>query len=231
MQKILSGLAALLLVGAASAQPASLLVYRVAEQGGEPYISRIIVTPDFLRLDEGSDDASYTLFDRRQEILYNVSPDDHSILVLDVTEPVPGDKAGLNLQEQVDGDEQAPLVAGQRPTHVRLLANGDLCSELVVIKDTMNDAVAALSEMKTALARVQAATLNAMPLDRRTPCDMAMNVYAPARSLGFGLPLQERSEGRSQSLVDFSSDHEVDDALFALPEQFDRRPLFMPGTT
>ncbi|MCB1723055.1 MAG: UDP-2,3-diacylglucosamine hydrolase, partial [Gammaproteobacteria bacterium] len=169
MQKILSGLAALLLVGAASAQPASLLVYRVAEQGGEPYISRIIVTPDFLRLDEGSDDASYTLFDRRQEILYNVSPDDHSILVLDVTEPVPGDKAGLNLQEQVDVDEQAPLVAGQRPTHVRLLANGDLCSELVVIKDTMNDAVAALSEMKTALARVQAATLNAMPLDRRTP--------------------------------------------------------------
>ena len=66
MQKILSGLAALLLVGAASAQPASLLVYRVAEQGGEPYSSRIIVTPDFLRLDEGSDDASYTLFDRRQ---------------------------------------------------------------------------------------------------------------------------------------------------------------------
>ena len=166
----------------------------------------------------------------------NAGPEDFpgrlsAVRIKSVAASGPGDKAGLNLQEQVDVDEQAPLVAGQRPTHVRLLANGDLCSELVVIKDTMNDAVAALSEMKTALARVQAATLNAMPLDRRTPCDMAMNVYAPARSLGFGLPLQERSEGRSQSLVDFSSDHEVDDALFALPEQFDRRPLFMPGTT
>lgn len=215
--------------GAAFAQNASLLVYQVAEQGTDPYVSRVLVTPDYLRLDEGADDGSFTLFDRRQEILYNVSPEDRSILVLDVTEPVTAEDPGLILQEKVEVDEQAPLVAGRRPTHVTLLANGDECSDMVVIKDTMSDAVAALGEMKTALARMQAQTLAATPLEMRTPCDMAMNVYAPTRSLQYGLPLHERSAGRSQSLVDFDDAHAADDALFVLPDDFDRRPLFSSG--
>lgn len=229
MQKIMIGLMLSLLAGSVAAQSASLLVYQVWEKGSEPYLSRILVTEDYLRLDEGADDGSYTLFDRQQEILYNVSPEDQSILVLDVTEPVPPANEALLLQEEVSEDPEAPQVAGSQPTHVRLLANGESCSELVVVKGVMGDAVDALAEMKLALARVQAATLSAMPLDARTACDLAMNVHAPARALRFGLPLQERSGDRSQSLVDFSDAHEVDDALFRLPEEFARRPLFMSG--
>ncbi len=229
MQKIVNVLVLWAVSLGACADPASLLVYRVWEQGSEPYVSRVIVTPDYVRLDEGADNGPYTLFDRRQEILYNVSNEDRSILVMDHSEPVPGDAAGLVLQEQVEVDEKAPLVAGQQPTHVRLLANGELCSELVVIEGVMQDAVDALADLKLALARIHAATLQTMPLDSRTPCDLAANVYAADRSLRFGLPLQERSEGRSQSLVDFSSAFEVDESLFVLPPDFDRRPMFAPA--
>ena len=229
MQKILmAGLLSALATGAA-AESASLLVYQVWEQGTEPYVSRVIVTDDYLRLDEGADEGGYTLFDRRQEILYNVSPDDRSVLVMEHSVPVGEQNQGLILQEEVKVDAKAPTVAGQQPKNVRLMANGELCAELVVIEGVMQDAVDALSELKLALARIQAATLQAMPLDMRTPCDLAANVYAADRSLRFGLPLQERSEGRSQSLVDFRPDYEVDEGLLALPQDFDRRPMFVPG--
>ncbi|MCB1816767.1 MAG: UDP-2,3-diacylglucosamine hydrolase [Chromatiaceae bacterium] len=228
MQKILM-VVLMVATSAAVAAPSSLLVYRVWEQGAEPYVSRVLVTADHVRLDEGSDTAGYTLFDRRQESIYNISVDDRSILVMDSAEPLPAAPDTLILQEQVEGDAEAPLVAGRRPKHVRLLANGELCGELVTIEGVMDEAVRGLAELKRVLARVQAATLSSMPLDMKTPCDLAANVYAADRPLRFGLPLQERATGRSQSLVDFSDSHDADAALFTLPEGFSRRPMFAPG--
>lgn len=229
MQKILSAFILLALSTGAFGETAALLVYRVWEKGSDPYLSRVMVTPDYVRLDEGIDDGGYTLFDRQQEILYNVSPDDRSILVIDHSTPVPEDAAKLVLKEEVAVDEQAPSVAGRQPTDVRLLANGELCSEMVVIDGVMQEAVDALAELKLALARIQAATLPSLPPEMRTPCDLAANVYAADRSLRFGLPLQERSAGRSQSLVDFKSDYEAAEGLFTLPSDFDRRPMFAPA--
>ena len=55
-----------------------------------------------------------------------------------------------------------------------------------------------------------------------------MNVRAPARALRFGLLFAGTQGGAQPVLVDFSDAHEVDDALFRLPEV--RRPLFMSGT-
>lgn len=229
MQKILTAVLLLTLASPSSAQQAALLVYQVWEEGIEPYISRILVTPDYLRLDEGSASEGYTLFDRQQEIIYNVSLDERSVLVMDRTDVIPGDNDALILQEEVVEDEQAPRVVGRVPKNVRLLANGELCSELVVIDGVMDDALEALSELKLVLARIQAATLEAMPLEMRTPCDLAGNIYAPERTLRFGLPLQERSAGRSQSLVDFTERFEAGDELFVIPPSFDRRPMFAPG--
>jgi hypothetical protein len=143
--------------------------------------------------------------------------------------PIPENSPGLILEEEVKVDEAAPRVGGAQPMDVRLLANGELCSEMVVIQGVMEDALEGLRELKLSLARIQSATLDATPLSMRTPCDLAANLYAPDRALNFGLPLQERTVGRSQSLVDFSPDYEADEALFELPADFSRRSMPAPG--
>lgn len=229
MQKILISMLLLLLSAGATAGSAAMLVYQVWEQGVEPYVSRILVTEDHVRLDEGGDGGGYTLFDRQQEIIYNVQIQDRSILVMSAQEPFSGDSDSLILNEEVKVDEAAPKVAGAQPKDVRLFANGELCSEMVVVEGVMEDALEGLRELKLSLARIQSETLESTPLSMRTPCDLAANLYAADRPLNFGLPLQERSTGRSQSLVDFAPEYQADDAMFELPPDFSRRSMFAPS--
>ena len=229
MQKTLISLALWSMTLQVLAEPAALLVYQVWEQGSDPYVSRVIVSADHLRLDEGVDGDGYTLFDRRQEMLYNVSLSERSVRVMQPPFSVPEPSESLILQEEIEVDEQAPAVGGIQPKNVRLLANGELCSELVVLQGVMQEAVEALAEFKLALARIQAQALDATPLSGRSACDLAAHVYAADRALRFGLPMHERSAGRSQSLVDFDADFDADSALFSLPEGFERRSMSFPG--
>jgi hypothetical protein len=229
MQKIVMFVGLLLIAVNAAAQQASLLVYRVSEPGVQPYISRIIVTDDYVRLDEGGSADGFTLFDRQQEILYNVAPDDQTIFVMNPDAPPADDNPALILTESVTVDEQAPEVVGKRPRNVRLMANGELCGRLVVVEGVMQEALDGLSELKLTLARVQAGMMPSMPLNARTPCDLADTVHAADRTLRFGLPLQEHNDNRSQSLVDFSETFDAPDDLFRLPPGFARRPLFAPA--
>ena len=234
MQKVLSTpikvlcLAAGLSAAAQAAnQDSDLLVYRVWEPGLEPYISRFLVTPRYVRIDEGGDDAGYTLFDRREHIIYNISHADRSVLVMNPPSQVPKQPDDLKLDERIEDDPKAPRIAGKAPQHISLLANGQVCRELVVVPGLMPEAMAALRDFQQVLARVQAATLSAMPSDMQTPCDLADNVYAPLRPLAHGLPIQEHSPTRSRSLVDFENSYQADDKLFGIPADYERSP--MPG--
>jgi hypothetical protein len=229
MQKILKPLAltALLAVAgiesaAAAEQQAALLVYRAWEPGLAPYISRVLVTPRYVRMDEGDGGSQYTLYDRQQAVIYNVDDEERSILVIDPPEtrlPLPDD---LQLEQRVSLDKDAPAIAGRQPQRVILLANGDSCRELVAVPGLMEPAVAGLRDLQTTLGQVQAATLQVLPADMQTPCDLAENVYAPLRSLDFGLPIQEAGAGRGRALVDFSAAHAVSDSLFVLPAEYTR---------
>lgn len=228
MQKVLIALALGLSTAASAAQQdAALLVYRVWEPGLDPYVSRVLITPQFVRMDEGEGSDAYTLYDREQDIMYNVSAQDHSALVMNppaAEVKVPDD---LKLSERVSSDDKAPKIAGLAPQHVSLLANGKVCRELVTVPGLMPDALAGLREFQALLGRIQHATLSNFPGDTQTPCDLAENVYAPLRGLSHGLPIQERSDRRSRSLVDFVARHKVDAKLFTIPEGFHREP--MPG--
>ena len=179
-------------------------------------------------MDEGESDKGFALYDRSLEIVYNVMPAEQSILVLNPQSPQPDDNPAIILQEKVVADPAAPKVAGHTPTEVTLLANGEVCAQMVVIKGPMADALEGLGELKLTLARVHAATAGTVPLNMQSACDQATNIYAADRALQFGLPLQERGQGRSQSLVDFAADYDADPSLFELPAGYARRPM-IPG--
>jgi len=208
-------------------QQAALLAYQVYEDGVDPYFSRILVTRDFLRMDEGGEGGGFTLFDRKAGVIYNVSNEDHSILVIDGRPPLPSPPADLKVSSKSEPDDQAPKIGNKQPQSVRIYANDKLCVELVTLPDTMTPALEALREFRQVLARVQAAALPDMPDEAKKPCDLAQYIFNPGIIYDFGLPVQESREGRSQSLVDFNPQVSVDEGLFVLPAKYEQ--IEMPG--
>ena len=222
MQKILTTLLAWLAAAPALAVSADLLVYKVWEEGAEPYISRILVTPDHLRMDEGDDEGDFTLLDRRAGVVYNVSREDRSVLVMAPGEAPPSPTPAARLEVRDEPDPEAPRVGGVQPHRVELLADGESCGTLTVLPGRMPAALEGLRELRRVLARVQAASLAAAPPGVAGPCDRATALQAPTWSLDHGLPLSERAPGRTQLLLDHEADFQVPDRLFRLPKDYRR---------
>lgn len=204
-------------------KPAGLLVYRVWETGLEPYIGRILVTSGHVRLDEGQDHGGFTLFDREQGIIRNVSVEDKSVLVMRAAGKMHEPATELELSEKTEIDPDAPRVAGKQPKQLWLYTNGELCRELVTIQGVMTDAVAGLAEFRRALAIIQ---LSAGPVEPSL-CEQSEFLYASDRSLGFGLPLRDSYTGKSQVLLDFDQWYDAAPELFLVPASY--REISMPG--
>lgn len=230
MPKVVMLVFSLLLSGLAQAESAALLVYKVWERGIDPYISRILVTDDYVRMDEGDPHGSFTLFDRQQEIIYNVSTEDQSVLVINPGHVEIEKNAPLVLAEKRKIDPQAPKIADITPVDIELLANGELCEQITVAPGLMEAALDGLRELKQVLARVQAATIAGRPDGLQTACDLASNIHAPTRMLDFGLPIREQIQGRGQVLQDYAAEYAVDALLFEVPAGYRRMamPIVVP---
>ncbi len=206
---------------AARAGEADLLVYKVQEPGVENYFSRILVTPTRLRMDEGSDTGGYTIYDRKTGLIFNVNPEEETVIVFEPPplQPVPPESIKLGIQTQVE--KKAPRVEGKQPVSVRLLANEKVCRELLVIDNGMVDAMDALRELYKALARVQYPTAH-MPGNQMSECELSEFVYAPQRAWEHGLPLWDVMGEKRRLLVDFRRHHSVREELFLVPENYER---------
>ncbi|BAO44255.1 hypothetical protein [Thiolapillus brandeum] len=205
----------------AAAQQASLLVYKVQEPGVENYISRILVTPEKLRMDEGSDSGGYTLYDRRTGRIFNVDPEEQTVIVFEppATQPQPPQDMTLSIQRKAE--PQAPQVEGKTPVSIKLMVNKETCRELLVIDDSMTHAVAALRELYKALARIQYPSAH-MPGTNMSACELSEYVYAPQRAWEHGLPLWDIMGDKRRLLVDFRKGFRVGDEMFQVPEGYER---------
>ena len=204
----------------------NLLLYQEQEAGIEPYPVRIMVSPEFVRFDDGYPGSDFMLMERASRTIYNVSQEERSILVI-VNPPVaavlPDD---LSLSETRETDPSAPLIAGKQPVHIQLLANGEACYQAIVVPGLLPEATAGLGEFAVILGERQRGDLQSVPADMQTPCFLARYAYAPERHLLEGLPVQEwDSAGYRRTLTDFRTGESVSRELFELPQDFERLQL------
>jgi hypothetical protein len=205
----------------------SVLSYDEREAGTDVYQVRVLVSPGFVRLDDGYATSDFVLLDRRSSTVFSVNHEDRSILVI---ENQPNDAmphADIVLTETRTPDNEAPAIAGKQPVHVQYLANGTLCYQAITVASVMDEAVAGMAEYAELLAERQLNNLQSVPESMQTPCFLSRYVYAPARQYSAGLPVQEWDDsGYFRTLTDFSEAEAVPAALFELPESYER---FTPG--
>lgn len=195
------------------------LVYSVREDADlPPYRNRILVTPEAVRMDDGSGAGNFVLFDRESRVIYSVSSGEKTILVVDPPKILPQAPESLVHTQARREQEGAPPIRGVTPVEVDFLANGELCYSAAVVPGVLTSATQALAEFHAVLALQQAVTLPMLPEDAASPCELATHVYAAGREYAEGLPVRVwNPEGQGQELLDFSEGVKVEAALFQPP--------------
>lgn len=207
--------ACLLVLMCVKAQAAGMLELRYLDQdpGSEPYLTRILVSERFMRLDGGEDSGDFVLFDRKSRQVVNVLHD-RKILMRMHNRPLPRTRSLVyKLEEKTTPVKKNTL-------RVQVLANGKLCSETVSAKSMLPGAARAMAEYKSALAYTQLQTYLNTPADLQQPCDLAHHVWDAGRALSYGLPIEERDhEGRIRQFSG-SAMKRLNPALFKLPKGY-----------
>ena len=196
-------------MGIAHAADMTVLRYVDQDPGGPPYPTRILVTPDFMRMDSGEDAGDFSLLDRRKRVVINVMHDSRLAMVF-APGTLPPKPAGWNARLAEGKTERG----GRRFT---LAVRGVVCSEGIAVKHAM-DAARAMAEMRSILAATQYRVWKASPSDLQHDCDLANQVWNAGDTLSLGLPLEEREfTGRTRTL-EGETRLPVDPGLFRVPE-------------
>lgn len=200
---------------------ATVVLYQESEPGGEPYVTHLVVTRDFLRIDDNENDDDFLLFDRKKQVIYNTNSTDKSILVID-SKPISLPDQPTLRHESDTGKETLPPVHGKPVTRHILMTNDRVCYDVYAAKGLLPDVVRALSEFRQVLSWQHARIWLDMIEFERDPCDLANNIFLPDRHLKYGLPIRQQDmDGRRKAMIDFRVQSVSADA-FRLPDGYRR---------
>jgi len=188
----------------------------------EPYPTRVIITPEYVRFDDGDGSQDFVLFDRKNKVVRSIVTGEQSIMSVHLKQVSIESPIKLKLSEKDLGVlKDAPEIDGNKPRHYQLLVNDEVCSEVIAVKELLPAAVKALVEFSELMASDSKKTLSSTPADMHTACNLAQDTFAPARQLQFGFPVQTTgSREYARTLVDYDANYKVDKKLFELPEGY-----------
>lgn len=201
----------------------AIIKYQIIEADIDPYISRMIITDSQMRMDDDDDNGNFLLFSRQTGVIESVNHSEQSIFVINPREV--SVESPVELKRKTEGIplSGAPAIDGKNPQQFQLSVNGELCQSVISVAGLLDDALDAWRKFRHVLAGEHAALLSYIPADQQWGCDLALNTFAPAWFLDFGLPVQSQEVGgKNMNLVDYAIDEPVDSRLFRLPEGYHR---------
>ncbi len=202
----------------------TVLIFDEHEKDVEPYQTRVIVTANYMRFDDGKGSADFVLFDRRANMIFNINSSDQTVISVapQAVTAVPPFKLNNEVHKRNDL-KSAPAIAGIKPQHYVFSTNQQHCYDVVAVKGLFNDVLIATRAFNAIIASQNAAALESLPADQQQPCDLSHSIFSYNRYLQFGFPIREwDTHGKRRSLVDFSKNVSLDKKLFVLPKGYKR---------
>jgi len=200
-----------------------MMEYQDSEPGIDPYVTRILVNNQFVRMDDGVDNSDYTLYDRANKKVYTVSHENEKTLELTIVST----KAKVDRKLKMDAarveDDKIPSVNGKKPRHYRLSVNGANCTDLIAVKGMLPEAMNALAEFRRTMVNVHLTNLVKTPPEFQDECFLAHDIVAPSRTLQFGFPVfAQHANGQKRVLMNFNKAFKVSPTVYELPKDYPR---------
>lgn len=177
--------AALMLLPALSSASMLQVVYQDQEPGSLPYLSRYIITPDYVRIDQGKDQDDFLILDRKKHKLFEVQHDRHAVLT------IPTEKVDLRKTPKLPvtlANVPAPT-RGKGASELQVMLKQTVCARVVSIPQHP-EVADVLREFRQVLVAAQWRTWQATPDDVRQPCDLQLQVLKPGQEYAAGMPLE-----------------------------------------
>ncbi len=195
------------------------LYYDEVEEGVEAQHMRYLINDQFLRIDNGSEQADFILFDIEKKTIYSVNHDDQTILKIE-NRPWKRPQFEFIVSDSLKTVVGAPKVHNKPVYNYQLNAANKICTQVFLIKDSYPQQMETLHLYQQVLSGQQVATLENTPVEFQTPCFLVDQVYHGGDYYQLGLPLQiTYSRGYVKLLKDFK-EIKVDKSLFVLPKKY-----------
>ena len=197
----------------------TVVIFAEYEKNVEPYQTRVILTDEYMRFDDGEGSVDFILFDRKANIIFNINSDEQTIMSVSPkrSKVVPPFELKQGVQK-LDSTDDAPTIAGIKPQHYVFSTNRQHCYDVVAAEGLLNDVLVATRAFNSIIASQNATTLQYLPADQQDPCELSRNIFSYNRYLQFGFPVQEwDSKGKGRALMDFKENVTLDKKLFVLP--------------
>jgi len=228
VKRILLCLVFLLPGVAAAAAPVAehglMVLFEETEPGLDPYPTRMILTPRYLRIDANNHETEYVVFDRKEHVIYNVSGFNRAVLVIR-DKPVMGEPLISLESKREDMNDPRPATLDGHPVRAfAFVTNGKVCWRVDTVTEGPLMALRdALAEFHRVLAGEQAAIAHDTPTDMLDACDLEHNVYRPDWYLQAGFPVRRDDlGGRVRVLREMQENFDIAPGMFELPADFRR---------
>ena len=195
----------------------------IEQEAGVPaYNTRMIITDDFLRIDDGAEAKDFILYDRKQRKISSITYDNNRIFEIvhrAITLKNPDDLIWEHKEKEA---KDAPTIDGIKPSGHSFSANKQVCLQVMSAKGLLEKARIALIEYQTTLAGEHAMNLDKTPKEQRIACDTALSIFHASDSLKYGFPVIEwDSAGHHRQLTNYTENKSVSPELFKIPEGFE----------
>ena len=227
MKRILIFVLMALASGCSKDEGNTMILFAETEQDIQPYMTRTIITPEYMRFDYNKDDDDFILFDRKSKVIYSVVHQDQTIVTVEPREVKVESPINLDfvIEKGVLGEE-VPNVEGTKPEYYRYKVNGQVCYETISVKGLLPDATSAFRDYMKTLSGEHARILPRTPADMQDPCDLATNIFDYGRQYENGFPINEwhgeYNNHYKRQLVNYEKGYKAKPELFQLPEGYHR---------
>lgn len=201
------------------------LYYDELEEGVDAQHMRYLINEQFLRIDDGSEQADFILFDVREDIIYSVNHDDQTILKI-VYKKWQKPEFKFIQSSEIQPVPSAPRIRNKQIYNYQYKAGTEVCTQVFLIKETWPEQMKVLHRYQQVLSGQQVATLKNTPVEFHTPCFLIDQVYHTGDYYQLGLPVQiTYSRGYVKLLRDFK-EIKLDKKLFELPKKYEIYEIF-----
>ncbi len=209
--------------GKAKSIRSTVVIYQEVEKGIEPYVSRYIINKSFMRIDDGKPNTGYVLLDRKKDVIYSVSIENESILLIEKKEMKVKKPTNLAIEVLIHKHPSKLKLEGKQGHEFEVRVGGKNCRNNIVVNGVLPEFVTALKQYRSILANQHIQNLFKTPVNMRNKCFMAYHIYQHELHTSRGLIVRSwNNKGKQSMLRDYKRNQKALEILFKLPKKYSR---------